>query len=40
MLVPIAGSCEHGNAPEGSMKGEEFLDQPSDCQLLKEDFTL
>jgi hypothetical protein len=23
---PVAGSCEHGNEPSGSMKGGEFLD--------------
>jgi hypothetical protein len=22
---PVAGSCEHGNEPLGSIKGEEFL---------------
>jgi hypothetical protein len=22
----VAGSCEHGNEPSGSVKGEEFLD--------------
>jgi len=22
----VAGSCEHGNEPSGSMKGGEFLD--------------
>jgi hypothetical protein len=21
---PVAGSCEHGNEPSGSIKGEEF----------------
>jgi hypothetical protein len=24
--VPVAGFCEHGNEPSGSIKGEEFLD--------------
>jgi hypothetical protein len=23
---PVAGSCEHGNEPSGSMKGREFFD--------------
>jgi hypothetical protein len=23
---PMAGFCEHGNEPSGSIKGEEFLD--------------
>jgi hypothetical protein len=23
---PVAGSCEHGNEPSGSIKGREFLD--------------
>jgi hypothetical protein len=23
---PVAGFCEHGNEPPGSMKGEEFID--------------
>jgi hypothetical protein len=23
---PVAGSCEHGNEPSGSIKGGEFLD--------------
>jgi hypothetical protein len=23
---PVAGSCEHGNEPSGSIKGWEFLD--------------
>jgi hypothetical protein len=22
----VAGSCEHGNEPSGSIKGEKFLD--------------
>jgi len=26
------------NEPSGSIKGEEFLDWLSDCQLLKKDF--
>jgi hypothetical protein len=31
----VAGPCEHGNEPSGSMKRMEFLDQLSDFQLLK-----
>jgi hypothetical protein len=27
----MGGSCEHGNEPSGSIKGEEFLDQQSYC---------
>jgi hypothetical protein len=23
---PVAGSCERGNGPSGSIKGKEFLD--------------
>jgi len=34
----MAGSCEHGNEPSGSVKDVEFLDQLSDCQLLKKDY--
>jgi len=26
---PVAGSCEHGNGPLGSVKGEQFLDWPT-----------
>jgi hypothetical protein len=33
----VASSCEYGNEPSGSIKGEEFLDYMSDCQLLKRD---
>jgi hypothetical protein len=32
----VAGCCEHGNEPSGSIKGGELLDQLSDCQLLKD----
>jgi hypothetical protein len=35
---PVAGYWEHGNEPP--IKGEEFLDQLSDRQLLKGDSTL
>jgi hypothetical protein len=31
----VAKSCEYGNEPSGSIKDEEFLDQLSDYQLLK-----
>jgi hypothetical protein len=27
----LAGFCEHGNEPSGSIKGGEFLDELSDC---------
>jgi hypothetical protein len=27
----VAGSCEHGNEPSGSIKSEEFPDKLSDC---------
>jgi hypothetical protein len=30
------GCCEHGDEPSGSMKDGEFLDQLSDCFLLKK----
>jgi hypothetical protein len=33
----MASSCGHGNEPSGSVKGEEFLDYLSDCELLKKD---
>jgi hypothetical protein len=33
----VADSCEHDNEPSGSTKGEEFLDQLSDNQLLKNE---
>jgi len=32
----VASSCEYGNEPSGSIKGEEFLDPLSDFQLLKK----
>jgi hypothetical protein len=31
----VAGSCDHYNEPSGSIKGEEFLDRLSDCQIFK-----
>jgi hypothetical protein len=36
----VARFCEHGYEPSGSIKGREFLDHLSDCQLLKEDSAL
>jgi hypothetical protein len=27
---PVAGCCEYGNEPSGSIKGEEFLNKLSD----------
>jgi hypothetical protein len=33
----VAGPCEHGNEPLGSIKGEEFLDWQSYCKRLKKD---
>jgi hypothetical protein len=32
----VAGSCEHGNEPSGSIKGEVFLDLLSEYELLKD----
>jgi hypothetical protein len=32
----VAGCCEHCNELYGSIKGRKFLDQLSDCQLLKK----
>jgi hypothetical protein len=32
---PVAGYCEHGNEPSVSIRDEEFFDQLSDYQLLK-----
>jgi hypothetical protein len=32
----MAGSCEHGNEPSGSIKGEEFIEYLSDYWLLKK----
>jgi hypothetical protein len=39
-LGPVAGCCEHGNEPSGSIKGSEFLEQSSDYQLRKKERTL
>jgi len=33
----VAGACEHGNEPSGSIEACEFLDQLSDYQTLKKD---
>jgi len=33
----VAGLCEHGNEFSASIKGGEFLDQLSDCMLLRKD---
>jgi hypothetical protein len=33
----VAGSCEHGNEPSGSIRGEEIIDKVSNYKLLKED---
>ena len=33
----VAGACECGNEPSGSIKYMEFLDQLINCQLLKKD---
>jgi hypothetical protein len=32
----VVGCFEHSNEPSGSIKGGEFLDKLSDCQLLKK----
>jgi hypothetical protein len=32
----VAGSCENGNEHSGSIKGGEFIDYLSDCELLKK----
>jgi hypothetical protein len=33
----VAGCCEHGNEPSGSVKGKEFLDKLSYYELLNKD---
>jgi hypothetical protein len=33
----VAICCEHGNETSGFIKGGEFLDQLSECKLLKRD---
>jgi len=35
----VTGSCDLDNEPSGSIKGEEILDQQSDCYLLDSDST-
>jgi hypothetical protein len=32
----VARSCEHGNKPSGSIKGEEFLDKLNDLSHSQE----
>jgi hypothetical protein len=34
----VAGSCENGNEPSGSIRGGGLLDYLSDYQLLKKDY--
>jgi len=36
----VASPCEHDIEPSGSIKGGEFLDLLSDCQLLKMECVL
>jgi hypothetical protein len=36
---PVAGSCEHDSEPSGSIRGEEFLHELSDCSILKKNST-
>jgi hypothetical protein len=31
------GNKEHGNEPSYSIKGGEFIDQPSNCSLSKKE---
>jgi hypothetical protein len=33
----VTNSCEHDNEPSVSIKGGEFLDELSDCCLVKKD---
>jgi hypothetical protein len=33
----VADLCEHDNEPWCCIKGGKFLDELSDCQLLKKD---
>jgi hypothetical protein len=33
----MAGSCEHGNEPLGSIKGGELVDQLRNCKLVKNE---
>jgi hypothetical protein len=32
----VAETCEHGNDTSGSIKGREFIDHLSGCQILKQ----
>jgi hypothetical protein len=34
---PVADSCEHDNESSSSIKGGKFLDNLSDCELLKKE---
>jgi hypothetical protein len=34
VTVTVAVACEHRNGPLDSIKGGEFLDELSDCQVL------
>jgi hypothetical protein len=36
-FVSVAGSCEHGTEPSGSIKGGEFLDHLSGFLSLMKD---
>jgi hypothetical protein len=36
--ILVAGFCEHGAEPSGSIKGEEFLDRLREYKLLKNNF--
>jgi hypothetical protein len=33
----VAGPCEHGNEPSGSIKGGEFFDQLDNSWIFKKD---
>jgi hypothetical protein len=35
----VTGSCRHGNEPPSSVKGGDFLDWLSDCQLLNKEWS-
>jgi hypothetical protein len=35
--LEVAGCCEHGNEPSGSIQGGKFLDQLSYYQILIKD---
>jgi hypothetical protein len=32
----VSGPCKHGYDPSGSTKSESFVEQLSDCKLLKK----